>query len=116
MDDKKKSVIDKFKDTVSEAIENMASAMAPTAEQNRSKIAATTNEQVYVPEATDAAALPAPLFAAPARKRKTRAKTKPPSRAKAKKAARKTGSSAPRKAAAKKRPAKKVLKKRKSKR
>jgi hypothetical protein len=114
MDDKKKSVIDKFKDTVSEAIENMASAMAPTAEQNRSKIAATTNEQVYVPEATDAAALPAPLFAAPARKRKTRAKTKPPSRAK--KAARKTGSSAPRKAAAKKRPAKKVVKKRKSKR
>jgi hypothetical protein len=113
MDDKEKSVIDKFKDTVSEAVGNMVSAMTPTAEQKRSKIATTTNEQVYVPEAMDAAALPAPLFAAPARKRKTRAKTKPPSRAKG--AAKKTGSLAP-KAAAKKRLVKKVVKKRKSKR
>ena len=112
MDDKEKSLIDEFKDTVSEAVGKMASAMAPTAE-NKRKIAATPNEQVYVPEATDAAALPAPLFSAPASKRKTRAKTKPPSQAK--KAAKKTGSSAP-KAAAKKRPVKKVVKKRKSKR
>jgi hypothetical protein len=110
-DDKEKSVIDKFKDTISEAVGNMASAMTVAPEEKRKKVAATTNEQVYIPEATDAAAMPAPLFAAPARKRKTSASAKPASRAK--KAAKKTRSSAERKAAAKKRPAKKVAKKRK---
>jgi hypothetical protein len=112
MNDKDKSVIEKFKDTVSEVVETMASAMTPTAEQKRKKVAASTNEQVYIPEATDAAAMPPPLFAAP-RKRKTRTKAKPAARAK--KVAKKTKSTG-RKAAAKKRPAKKVAKKRKSKR
>jgi hypothetical protein len=74
--DKDKSVIDKFKDTVSEAVENMASAMRPTPEESQKKVAATTNEQFYIPDATDAAAMPPPLFA-PLRKRKSRAKTKP---------------------------------------
>ena len=78
MDDKEKSVIDKFKDTVSEVVGKVGSAMAPTGEGKGKKVAATTNEQVYVPEATDAAAMPAPLFGAPARKRKARAKPKHP--------------------------------------
>ncbi len=78
MDDKEKSVIDKFKDTVAEVVGKMGCAMAPTAEEKDKEVAATTNEQVYVPEATDAAAMPAPLFGAPARKRKARAKSKHP--------------------------------------
>ena len=109
MDDKDKSVVDKFKETVSEAVGNMGSAMTASPKED-SKNAGTTNEQVYMPEATDAAAMPAPLFAAPARKRKTRAKAKT-----ARKAAKKTTSSG-RKAAAKKRSTKKVAKKRKAKR
>jgi hypothetical protein len=79
--DKDKSVIDKFKDTVSEAVENMASAMTPSPAEKRKKVAATTNEQFYIPDATDAAAMPPPLFA-PVGKRKTRTKAKPASRAK----------------------------------
>jgi|SRR5215208_1860583 len=109
MDDKDKSVIDKFKETVSEAVGNMGSTMTPSPKEKSKKVAPTTNEQVYIPEATDAAAMPVPLFATPARKRKTRA-------TRAKKAAKKTKSAAGRKSAAKKGAAKKVVKKRKSKR
>src|SRR2546421_10663465 len=112
MDDKDKSVIDKFKETVSEAVGNMGSAMTPSPKEKSKKVAPTTNEQVYIPEATDAAAMPAPLFAAPARKRKTRAKAKTVNRAKKAK----TKSAAGRKSAAKKGAAKKVVKKRKLKR
>jgi hypothetical protein len=83
MSDKDKSVIDKlFKDTVSEVVDTMASAMTPAPKKKRKNVAATTNEQVYIPEATDAAAMPTPLFTAPARKRKTHGKTKPAARAK----------------------------------
>ena len=53
------------------------------------RVAGTTNKQVYIPEATDAVATPAPLFpkkrnAAPARanKRVAKAKTAPPKKAK----------------------------------
>jgi hypothetical protein len=112
MNDKDKSVIEKFKDTVSEVVDTMASAMTPTPKKRRKNVAATTNEQVYIPEATDAAAMPPPLFAAPVSKGKSRAEAKPASRAK--KAAKKA--SAGRKAAARKQPAKKAAKKRKSKR
>lgn len=114
MDDKEKSVIDKFKDTVAEVVGKMGCAMAPSAEEKDKEVAATTNEQVYVPEATDAAAMPAPLFGAPARERKARAKPKPPPRG-AKAARKKTKASAKQKPAAKKH-AKKVVKKAKSKR
>jgi hypothetical protein len=114
MHDKEKSVIDKFKDTVSEVVGTMGSAMAPTAEEEGKKVAATTNEQVYVPEATDAAAMPAPLFGVPARKRKARAEPKHRPRG-AKTARKKSKASAKRKPAAKKHRAKKVQK-RKSKR
>ena len=113
MDDKDKSVVDKFKETVSEAVGNMGSAMTRSPKEKSKKVAP-TNEQVYIPEATDAAAMPVPLFAAPASKRKTRAKAKTANRGK--KAAKKTKSAAGRKSAAKKGAAKKVVKKRKSKR
>ena len=112
MDDKDKSVIDKIKDTVSEAVGNVGSAMTPSPKEKSKKVAPTTNEQVYIPEAADAAAMPVPLFAAPASKRKTRAKAKTANRGK--KAAKKTKSAAGRKSAAKKGAAKKVVKKRKS--
>jgi hypothetical protein len=117
--DKEKSAIDKFKETVSDAVGNLASIVAPRAEMPK-KVAAITNEQVYIPEAADAAAMPAPLFANRVRKRKTQA-TK--SASSAKRAAKqpvkktKTKSSTRRKAAAKKRRVNKVTtKKKKSKR
>jgi hypothetical protein len=110
--DKEKSAIDKFKETVSDAVGNLASIVAPRAEMPK-KVAAITNEQVYIPEAADAAAMPAPLFANRVRKRKTQ-DTK--SASGAKKAAKqpvketKTKSSTRRKAAAKKRSGKKKSK------
>jgi hypothetical protein len=72
---------------------------APSPDPER--VAGTTNEQIYIPEATDAAATPAPLFparnkssAAPARanKRVAKAKKAPPKKSKksAKKSAKKT--------------------------
>jgi hypothetical protein len=118
--DKEKSAIDKFKETVSDAVGNLASIVTPSLERPK-KVAATTNEQVYIPEAADAAAMPAPLFANRVRKRKTQATKK--SASSAKKAAKqpvkktKTKSSTRRKAAAKKRPVNKFKnKKKKSKR
>ena len=118
--DKEKSASDKLKDTMSDAIENLTSSAPASAERPR-KVAATTNEQVYIPEASDAAAMPALMFASPVRKRKTRATTKSVSSAKraAKQPGKKTGtkSSTRRKAVAKKRPVNKVInKKKKSKR
>ena len=79
--DKEKSAIDKFKETVSDAVGNLASIVTPSAERPK-KVAATTNEQVYIPEAADAAAMPAPLFANRVTKRKTRASKKSASSAK----------------------------------
>jgi hypothetical protein len=49
----------------------------------------TTSEQVYIPEATDAAAGPAPLFAAPAKKKQALPKTTAVKAAAAKKSAKK---------------------------
>jgi hypothetical protein len=44
-DDKEKSVFDKLKDTVSEAVENVASGMAgPSQQKNGERVAATTAE------------------------------------------------------------------------
>jgi hypothetical protein len=60
--DKEKSAIDKFKETLSNAVGNLASIVTPSVEMPK-KVAATTNEQVYIPETADAAAMPAPLFA-----------------------------------------------------
>jgi hypothetical protein len=48
-------------------------AMEP--EPDPKQVAGTTNEQVYIPDATDAAAVPAPLFAAPVKKKRALPKT-----------------------------------------
>jgi hypothetical protein len=56
--DKETSAIDKFKVTVSDAVGNLASIVTPSAERPK-KVAATTSEQVYIPEAADVAAMPA---------------------------------------------------------
>lgn len=78
------------------------------------RVAGTTNEQVYIPEATDAAATPAPLFskkrgAALVRANKRVAKPKKAPPKKAKKSAKKTAKKPPKKA--KKTTAKKNAKK-----
>ena len=54
------------------------------------RVAGTTNEQVYIPEATDAAATPAPLFPARKQERSASPATANKRVAKAKKAAPKT--------------------------
>ena len=83
MDDDKKSAIEKMIDKVNDAVENIAntaSALAMTAmepEPDPKHVAGTTSEQVYISEATDAAAAPAPLFAAPAKKKRALPKTRP---------------------------------------
>lgn len=80
-DDKEKSAIEKIIDKVNDAVEsiaNTASAAAMKAmepEADPKQVAGTTNERVYIPEATDAAAGPAPPFAAPARKKRALPKT-----------------------------------------
>jgi hypothetical protein len=95
-DDKEKSVIEKMIDKVNDAVENMvntASAPAMKAmepEPDREQVAGTTNEQVYIPEATDAAALPAPLFAVPAKKKRALPKTTAVKAAAPKKSAKKS--------------------------
>jgi len=90
---------------------------------NPERVARTANKQVYIPEATDAVATPAPLFpkkrnAAPARanKRVAKAKRAPPKKAKksAKKAAKKTPKNAKKTTA--KKTAKKASKKKATKR
>jgi hypothetical protein len=80
-EDKEKSAIEKIVDKVNDAVEhiaNTASAAAMKAmepDPDPKQVAGTTNEQVYIPEATDAAAAPAPLFAAPAKKKRALPKT-----------------------------------------
>jgi hypothetical protein len=133
-DDKEKSAIEKIIDKVNDSVENIANTASAAAmkamepEPDPKQVAGTTNEQVYIPEATDAAAVPAPLFAAPGKKKrvlpkKTVAKavalkksakksrkkkavkqtaTKASKKAAKKSAAKKAKSSAGRKAAAKK--------------
>ena len=80
-DDNEKTVIEKMVDKVNDAIANIvntASAAAMKAmvpESDPERVAGTTNEQAYIPEAPDAAAAPAPLFAAPAKKKRALPRT-----------------------------------------
>jgi hypothetical protein len=60
---KKKSIVDRISDTVTEIVDTASAAAAAALKPDPEAVAATTNEQVYIPEATDAAATPAPLFA-----------------------------------------------------
>jgi hypothetical protein len=75
-DDKEKSAIEKMIDKVNDAVENIANTAAAAAtkamepEPDPKQVAGTTSEQVHIPEATDAAAASAPLFAAPAKKKR----------------------------------------------
>ena len=62
MAEKDKSVLDKFVDTFQEVLGNVAKgAVTPTEKTDESRVAGSANEQVYIPEATDAAAVPAPI-------------------------------------------------------
>jgi hypothetical protein len=74
-DDKEKSAIEKIIDKVNDAVENIANTASAAAmkamepESDPERVAGKTNEQVYIPEATDATAVPAPVFAAPGKKK-----------------------------------------------
>lgn len=59
---KKKSIVERISDTVTEIVDTASAAAAAALKPDPEALAATTNEQVYIPEATDAAATPAPLF------------------------------------------------------
>jgi hypothetical protein len=81
--DSVKSTLSNIVDTASEAaqhaMESNAEKMSrqPATELYSEQLAATTNDQIYLPEAADAAAMPAPLFAAqsvPGKQRKPRSK------------------------------------------
>jgi hypothetical protein len=67
MDDDKeeKSVIEKMVDKINDVVENIANtasnAAAYAMESSAERIAGKTNEQVYIHEGTDAAAMPMPL-------------------------------------------------------
>jgi hypothetical protein len=117
--DSVKSTMSNIVDTASvaaqHAMESNAERMSgqTIAELAPGQIAATANEQVYIPEATDAAAMPMPLVAAqPAsKKRAPRAKLNsvkmpPAKKAVAKKPNRKAGKKATKKAAKKSAPRK----------
>lgn len=81
MDDKEKSAIEKMIDKVNDAVENIANTVSAAAmkalepEPDAKQVAGTTNKQIYIPEATDASAGPAPLGTASARKKRALPKT-----------------------------------------
>src|ERR1700694_2401337 len=115
-DDNEKTVIEKMVDKVNDAIANIvntASAAAMKAmvpESDPERVAGTTNEKAYIPEAPDAAAVPAPLFAAPAKKKRALPRTtavraaapkKSAKKSAKKKTAKKTATKASKKKAAK---------------
>ena len=131
MDDKEeKTIVEKISDAVKSVVDTAAAGAmkAMQAEPDPAQVAGATNEQVYIPEAPDAAAMPAPLILSkPVAKKKptspaklTAAKT-PPKKAAAKtsskKAAKKTAKKSTKKtkskAVEKKKTAKKVAKKNK---
>jgi len=77
MADKDKSVLDKFVDTFQEVLGNVVKGAAtPTEKTDETRVAGSANEQVYIPEATDAVAVPAPIVRrkGPAKKAKSAAR------------------------------------------
>jgi hypothetical protein len=134
MDDDK-TIIEKFTDAVKGAASTLmdaaSNAAGGTMEATAKKISpreeqfAASEAQIYIPEATDAAAVPPPLF--PIRKKRTARRSKRPAKAKAvtgakkasaKKSTKKSSKKSPKKSAEKKtakRPAK-AAKKNKTKR
>jgi hypothetical protein len=128
MDDETKSVVTKLVDKFSDVVANVTAAASSVAqhameanarrmEPDSGQIAGTANEQVYIPQTNDAAAIPAPLIpVAPKKAKKTRKKAAGRNFAsKSSKRAKKAKPSAGRKAVAKKN-ARKAAKKKKAKR
>ena len=66
-DDKEKTIIEKFSDVVKGVLDTASTAATKAMEPDPDpeKVAGTANEQVYMPEASDAAATPAPLIPTP---------------------------------------------------
>ena len=95
-DDDEKSAIEKMIDKVNDAVENIANTASAAAmeamelKRYPAQVAGTTKDQVYIPEATDAAAGPAPLFAASAKKKRALPKTTAVKAAAPKKSAKKS--------------------------
>lgn len=88
-----KSGVHRVLDTASNAAQHAMEANAeklarlPPARLDPDQVAGTTNEQVYIPEATDAAAMPMPLVANVAATKKQKSSAKPAAKPAAKKAA-----------------------------
>jgi len=118
MDDDK-TIIEKITDVVKSVVDTTSTSTMKAMEPDTKQVAGETNEQVYLPDVTDAAA--APVFVAPKKKRATPKKAKkqvakaaPAAKAPVKKAASKKTAkkSAPKKSAKKntKKAVKKTLK------
>jgi hypothetical protein len=123
MDDEKKTVTERFTDVVKSLVDTASNAAKDALKPDPENVAATSNERVYIPEGTDAAATPVPLFArrkkrgfAPVNKPTAKSKKAAPKRAK--KSAKKTAGKASKKTkkAAAKKTAKKISKKKAAKR
>lgn len=113
---KKKSIVDRISDAVTEIVDTASAAAAEALKPDPEAVAATTNEQVYMPEAADAAATPAPSFT---RKRRGPAPMRANKRvaaARAKKAASRPKKPAHQAASAPKKAAKKTAPKKSAKR
>ena len=94
--DNQKSVVEKLVDKVNDTVANIVNTAAAAAmkamepEPDPAQVAGATNEQGYIPEATDTAAVPGPLFAAPAKKKRALPKTTAVKAAAPKKSAKKS--------------------------
>jgi hypothetical protein len=87
MDDETKSVVTKLVDKFTNVVESVTAAASNAAQHamesnarrmqpDPGQIAATANEQVYIPEANDAMAMPLPLIPAAAKKKPIAKKAK----------------------------------------
>jgi hypothetical protein len=96
-------VVESASEAAQHAMEANAEKIAriPPARSDPGQVAATTNEQVYIPEANDAAAMPMPLVpvARAAKTRKPQARAAPEKKPAARKAARMVKKSSPKGAA-----------------
>ncbi len=87
MDDNDKGILEKFTDTVKSVVETASIAAKDALKPDPDKVVATANEQVSVPEATDAAAIPPSVFSTRKRAALSKASTKRVNKRVAKKAA-----------------------------
>src|SRR3954452_3137932 len=58
----RKSIVERISDTVKEIVDTASTAAAEARKPDPEAVAGVTNEQVYIPEATDAAAAPPPII------------------------------------------------------